>query len=521
MITQFINAKIYTFDAAFSMADSMVIENDLIVFVGSEKDYQRNENNSIIDCEGKCIYPGLIDPHCHFIDLGRTYFTAMLHNTNSFEEVIERTKKFQQTNTREWLVGRGWNNNNWEDKSLPNKELLDKLFPSTPVFLVRIDSHVALVNQVAIDKAKLMESSFVEEGFIEMIDDKPTGIIFDKAMFYMLPFVQESEEIKRQIILKAQEVCFEYGLTSVGDAYMEHPDFKLFQAMFEESTLKIKLFGMFIPTKENKDFLLANKAYKNKNFHINATKHFADGALGSRGAALLAPYSDDINNNGLLLETDAYWEEEAQFCIDNNLQMITHCIGDAANERIVKLYKKYLNGKNDRRWRIEHVQIIEEKWLKEFSANSIIPSVQSTHGTSDYKWAKNRLGEDRMCNAYRIKDLLDECGFIVNGSDFPIEKPNPLRGYYASITRKADDGTPENGFDETQKISRIDAFKSMTIWAAYAQFEEYEKGSIEVNKKADFIISSTDLLICKEEDILSTTIDKTYVDGELVYSNSL
>ncbi len=518
MMKQFINATIYTVDANFSVADCMVIEDNKIIFIGKQHEFQSTDEIEIINCLGKCIYPGLIDPHCHFIDLGRTYFTAALHTTNSFDEVIEKVKSFQETNTREWLVGRGWNNNNWADKQLPTKEVLDILFPNTPVFLVRIDSHVALINQTAIDRSKVLQQSFIDEGFIEMKDGKATGIVYDKAMFYMLPFVQENDTVKKQIILKAQEICIAFGLTSVGDAFMEHPDFKLFQSMYEEDSLKIKLFGMFVPSKENKDFLSQNKGYKKGKFMISATKHFADGALGSRGAALLEPYTDDPLNKGLLLESDEYWNEEAQFCIDHNLQMITHCIGDAANERIIQLYKKYLKGKNERRWRIEHVQILPNYLLQEFSNNQIIPSVQSTHGTSDYTWAKDRLGDNRMKTAYRIKDLLEECGMIVNGSDFPIEKPNPLRGFYASITRKDDNGQPAFGFDPSQKITRIEALKSMTIWAAYAQFQEKEIGSLEVHKHADFVISATDLLTCKEEDILHTSIDATYVDGELVFS---
>ena len=517
MKKQFINAKIYTVDNSFSTANSMVIEDEKIIFVGQESDYDGAKPAEIIDCDGAFIYPGFIDPHCHFIDLGRTYYTASLHGSKSFDAVIDCIQQFQQNNQSDFLLGRGWDQNLWSDKNLPTKNKLDELFADLPVFLIRIDSHVALLNQAALDYTNILDKSFADEGFIEMNNGQPTGIIFDKALFYILSFLQENEIKKTEMILKAQEVCFQYGLTSIGDAYMEYPDFLLFKQLYEMEQLKIKIYGMLIPSEENKTFLTNHKKFRSNRFHIGATKHFADGALGSRGAALLEPYSDDINTKGLLLESNAYREREAQFCIDNQVQMITHCIGDAANKRIVELYKKFLGGKNELRWRIEHVQLIEDDLIKMFSENNIIPSIQSTHGTSDFKWAKDRLGEHRMRNAYRIKDLLNQTGIIINGSDFPIEKPNPLRGFYASITRKNDAGESMLGFASSQKISRVEALKSMTIWAAYAQFEEHEKGSIEKDKKADFVICTSDLLVCDEAEILSTKIISTYVEGELVY----
>ncbi|MEI6312883.1 MAG: amidohydrolase [Bacteroidota bacterium] len=511
------NAKIYTVNASFDLADALIIESGKIIFVGTLAEIPTIEIKERIDCKNAYIYPGFIDPHCHFIDLGKSYFTAPLYETRSFEEVLERCATFQQTNNSLWLLGRGWNQNDWTNKELPNKKILDQLFPDIPVLLIRIDSHVGLLNQKAIELTQVIQAHFIEEKQVELKEGIATGIIYDKALYHVLEFVKPDAATKSLYIQKATDICLSHGLTSVGDAFMTYEDFEVYKQLNELNQLRIQVYGMMVPSKENKAYLVAHGVYKNQLLHINATKHFADGALGSRGAALIEPYSDAPDNTGMLLETDAYWIEEAQFCIDHQLQMITHAIGDAANKRIIQLYKKFLSKQSTNRWRIEHMQMLDEEDIQDIKEYQIVPSIQSTHGTSDYTWAINRIGPARMKKSYRVKDLLDACGYIVNGSDFPIEKANPLRGFYASITRQSDEGLPEGGFDPSQKISREAALKSMTIWAAYAQFEEAEKGSLEVGKNADFVMLDTDLMNCDEGQILKSKVLMTIVKGENKY----
>ena len=516
--TLFYNAKIYSVNNTFDIFKYMLVDNGIIKYIGNEIPTESIEIIDKIDCEGVTIYPGFIDPHCHFIDLGKTYFTAKLHDAKSLDAVIDICLEFQKTNDSSWLLGRGWNQNNWSDKKIPTKELLDKYFPDNPVLLIRIDSHMALVNQKAIELTDLLNTSFIESGEIEISKNIPTGIILDKALYHVLDFVKPDISTKTQYIQKATDVCFSYGLTSVGDAFMTYEDFLLYSKMNENNELRINVYGMLVPSIENKNYLKQNGIYNTNKLHIHAVKHFADGALGSRGAALLEPYTDASENYGMLLESDEYWDNEAQFCIDNNLQMVTHAIGDAANKRIINLYHKYTSkSKNLLRWRIEHLQMIDEDDLQKIVDASIVPSIQSTHGTSDYSWAPNRIGDGRMKKSYRIKDILDACGYIVNGSDFPIEKPNPLRGYYSSVARKDDNKKPESGFSPEQKIDRVDALKSMTIWAAYAQFEEQIKGSLEVGKHADFVLTDIDIMDCKEDEILDTKVLSTYVRGIKVF----
>lgn len=511
------NAKIYIVNASFETADALIVESDKIIFVGTLAAIPTIEIKERIDCKNAFIYPGFIDPHCHFIDLGKSYFTVPLYQTSSFEEVIERCKSFQQTNKSTWLLGRGWNQIDWLNQEMPNKKILDELFPDIPVLLIRIDSHVGLINQKAIELTQVLQEAFFTEKQVELKEGKTTGIIYDKALYHVLEFVKPDRATKSNYIQKSTDVCLSYGLTSVGDAFMTYEDFEVYKHLNESNQLRLQVYGMMVPSKENKQYLAENGAYKKHQLHINATKHFADGALGSRGAALIEPYSDDKENRGMLLESDEYWMEEAQFCIDHQLQMITHAIGDAANKRVIQVYKKFLSKQSTNRWRIEHMQMLDEEDVQDIKEYQIVPSIQSTHGTSDYTWAVNRIGAERMKKSYRVKDLLDACGYIVNGSDFPIEKANPLRGFYASITRQSDEGFPKGGFDPSQKISREAALRSMTIWAAYAQFEEAEKGSLEVGKNADFVIFDTDLMQCDESQILKSKALATIVGGEKKY----
>lgn len=514
----FTNAKIYTVDDRFSIQEAVVVKDGKIAFTGKHADAISRFRGKIIDCGGKFLYPGFHDPHCHFIDLGRAYFSAWLYETESFEAMLDKVKAFAEKTEHSWIIGRGWDQNLWPGKKIPSLHILDELFPDKPVLLIRVDSHAALVNSKTIEIGKLKGSAYATNGMMEMMDGEPTGLLMDKAFYSLLPYAKEQGTLLEKIILKSQEQCLSLGLTSLGDAWVQQDDFHWFHSLIEKDKLKLRLYCMALPSKENKEYFVSNGSYLSEKLICRSFKYFADGALGSRGAALLEPYSDMPFTKGLLLESDDYWHEEAEWCMEKGFQMITHCIGDAANRRVLDVYASKLKEKNDKRWRIEHAQVVHPDDMHKFADYRIIPCVQSTHGTSDQKWAIDRLGADRIMHAYRLKDFIDLLGVLPNGSDFPIEYPNPLYGFYASISRQNLDGYPEGGFQPSQKLSREEALKGMTIYAAYAQFEEGVKGSIAYGRYADFTLLDTDLMNCEVSDIPKAKVLKTIIGGEVVYS---
>jgi predicted amidohydrolase YtcJ len=331
----------------------------------------------------------------------------------------------------------------------------------------------------------------------------------------IIPPINKEQQIK--VLLLAQDECLKYGLTTVDDAGLPLEIINRIDSLQKSGQLKIKMFIMIIPDEETLSFFKKNGASKTERLNVSSMKLYADGALGSRGAALLESYSDDKNNLGLMLNDEKYFEEMLQNAITMNFQVCTHAIGDRANRFMLNLYGKYLKGKNDLRWRIEHAQIVHPNDWEKFSRYNIIPSVQPTHCTSDMYWVKNRLGELRMNEAYPYKSLLNSAGILPTGSDFPVEEVNPLLGFYAAITRQDLSGFPEGGFYPNERLTREEALKGMTIRSAYSNKEEKDKGSIAVGKDADFVILSDDIMTCNEKNIPKTKVKFTYVNGEKVY----
>ena len=519
------NAKIYTVDDQFSIQEAMAIKDGKIVEVGPNNQLRnRYDAKDEIDAQLRPIYPGFIDAHCHFLAYGKTFFEVNLVGTSSWEEVIERIKSFAESYSDIWITGRGWDQNDWDLKEFPNKILLDSLFPDKAIFLKRIDGHAAIANQKALDLAKILKETRVEGGIIEKKEGKLTGILIDNAVDLVNAVVPKlSDEKVARALIKAQEMCFAKGLTSVSDAMLENRIAKAIDSLHQSGVLKIKIYGMLSPTEDNKRDFLEKGPYLTDRLNLCSFKYFVDGALGSRGAKLLDPYHDDPENEGLYLNDSSYFANEAKLMIEHGFQMNSHCIGDAANRMMLNIYGRNLKSTNDKRWRIEHAQVVHKDDLELFKKFTIIPSVQPTHATSDMYWLEERLGPERTKMTCSYRDLLNQNGMIALGTDFPVEDIDPLKTFYAAVYRKDANNYPEDGFQMENAISKTDALKGMTIWAAIANFEENMKGSLEVGKSADFIILDQDIMETEESKMLKTNVIGTFINGERVYNkkNSL
>jgi predicted amidohydrolase YtcJ len=514
------NGTIYTVDENFSTAEAMAIKDGIILAAGKEKMIMGKYTAAeIIDLEGGFAYPGLIDAHCHFVSYGLSLQHADLTGTGSFEEIIGILKEHEEKYPSEWILGRGWDQNDWENKEFPSKDKLDLAFPGKPVLLTRIDGHGAIANTEALRRAKVTKETSIEGGALITKDGALTGMLIDNAISLVGRIVPKaSRQDHLNALMQGQEKCFEVGLTSVHDAGLGYETIDLIDSLQKAGALKMRIYAMLSPGKENYEHYLLKGIYKTDRLNVRSIKLFADGALGSRGALLFEPYADDPGNLGLAVNTDKFLREQCELAYAHGYQVNTHCIGDSANHWVLDLYGTFLNGKNDRRWRIEHAQVIHPDDFSKFGEYSVIPSVQSTHATSDMYWAADRLGTDRIRGAYAYRKLLEQNGWLANGSDFPVEDINPLYGYYALIARKDQKGWPAGGFQKEQAFTREEAIRAMTIWAARSAFEEDEKGSLEPGKLADFILTDEDLLTIPEEEIPGLRINGTYIGGELVYS---
>jgi predicted amidohydrolase YtcJ len=514
------NAVVYTVDNQFAKSEAFAIKGGKFLEIGTSKSILTNYTaKQKIDAKGKPVFPGLYDPHSHFLGLGQMLSQCDLVDTKSYGEIIERLQKFEaQHKGDRWLIGRGWDQNDWDVKVFPTKELLDKAFPNKPVFLTRIDGHAAVVNSKAIQLAKISPASKVNGGDVEVIDGQLTGILVDNAMGLVRRVIpQATETDKRKMLLAAQKECFKLGLTTVSDAGLNQDDIDLIDKMNKEGSLKIRNYVMVSLGIRNLDFFIKKGVYKTDRLNVRSFKLYADGALGSRGACLLKPYSDEPSKTGFLLLSAAELDRSLTQIYNSDFQANTHCIGDSANRLILDIYGKLLKTKNDRRWRIEHAQLVDKQDVPKFGKYSIIPSIQATHATSDMYWADERLGDERIKTAYAFQDLLKQNGFLANGSDFPVEFVNPLYGFHSAVARQDAKNFPNGGFQMENALTREQAIKAMTIWSAYSNFEEKERGSIEIGKMADFVILEDDLMLAPIEKLRNVKVLNTYVGGEKVY----
>lgn len=513
------HAVIYTVDSSFTVAEAMAVKDGKIVAVGKNEEimsrYNAAEN---IDAEGKAVYPGFIDAHAHFVGYGRSLFQADLFGTNTWEETVARIKTFaDQHPDLPWIQGRGWDQNRWPGKTYPTNEALNSLFPDKPVIITRVDGHASIANQKALELAGIQAGQTIVGGAIEVKNGKLTGVLIDNAdnkVYAQIP--EPTKEIYLQWLQAAQKNCFEQGLTTITDCGLSYQDVDAIDALQKEGKLDMRLFVMLSDNDENISKYLKTGPYKTDRLFVNGFKVYMDGALGSRGACLLQPYTDKAGWTGFLLRNPSHYDSLAKVLSGTPFQMCTHAIGDSANREILHIYNKYLQGKNDKRWRVEHAQIINPADFALFGSASIVPSVQPTHATSDMYWAEERLGKERLKGGYAFKQLLQQNGWIPLGTDFPVEDISPFKTFLAAVARKDAKGFPSEGFQKENALSREETIRGMTIWAAKASFLEKEVGSLEAGKKADFILLDKDLMKVPETEILDVKVRATYLGGKKV-----
>ncbi len=515
------NATVYTVNPSFDKAQAFAVREGKILEVGtSETLRQKYKATQEVDAQGKPVYPGLIDAHAHFLGYAMNQREADLVGATSFTEVVQRLQAHRQAYPQAaWLTGRGWDQNDWPGKQFPSKDTLDALFPNVPVIIERIDGHASLANQKALDLAGVTPQTTVVGGKVEVKNGKLTGLLVDKAANQVVAQIPSPSVTElTQMLKKAEQNLFAVGLTSVVDAGLSKGSVDLLDSLQKKEELRIRVYAMLSPSPENKSHYFKNGPYTTNRLTVRSFKVYGDGALGSRGACLIHPYSDRPHETGFLLETVQEYKDLAAEIYQHNFQMNTHAIGDSANRLILQIYGDNLKGKNDRRWRIEHAQVVHPADVPLFGKYSILPSVQPTHATSDMYWAGERLGLDRVKHAYAFKALLQQNNMIPLGSDFPVEHINPLFGFHSAIARQDAKNYPEGGFQMENALTREEALKGTTIWAAYANFEEKQKGSIEPGKVADFVILDQDIMTIQPEAIRDVKVISTFLNGEKVYS---
>ncbi len=509
------NARVYTVNNDFASAESFAIKDGKFLAVGTNEEIDKRYNSTnTVDANGKAVYPGLIDGHCHFFRFGLQLQKVDVTGTNSYDEVLEKIVAFQKEKNLPFITGRGWDQNDWEVKKFPTKEKLDKLFPDTPVAITRVDGHAMLVNQKALDISGITENSTVEGGEFIRENGKLTGVLIDNAMdFVKVPAASKKEQIKA--LKEAEKINFSYGLTTVVDAGLEKENIELIDSLQKAGALKIKVYAMVSATQLQLDYYIKKGIIKTDRLNVRSFKVYGDGALGSRGAAMKEPYSDRHNHFGALIYSPERYREIAKQIAASEYQMNTHAIGDSANYLMLKTYQDVLKGQTDRRWRIEHAQIVDEADFDLFK--NVVPSIQPTHATSDMYWAEDRVGKERIKGGYAFKTLLNTYGKVALGTDYPVEKVSPFLTFYAAVARKDLNNYPENGYQMENALTREETLKGMTIWNAYANFEENEKGSIEVGKMADFVILDQDIMTVDIKKVPKTKVISTYINGEKVH----
>nr|WP_319511058.1 amidohydrolase family protein [uncultured Draconibacterium sp.] len=513
--------SVYTVDEAFSTAEAFAVNKGKIVAVGSSQEIRdKYESDNIFDAKGQFVYPGFNDAHCHFNGYAVNLMQyADLRGTKSPDEIYALLKEHHDKFGGEWILGRSWDQNDWEDTSFPDKTKLDELFTDIPVYLVRVDGHAGWCNSKALELAEIDADTKVQGGEVLVKNGEPTGILIDNAMGFVGKLIPEiTAEQQEKGLLEAQKNCFAAGLTSVTDCGLDKATILLMDKMQNAGNLKMRVNAMLNPTQENFDyFVKKGEAYKTDRLLVNTIKIYADGALGSRGALLMADYSDDKGNSGLQIETQDYYDMICQLAYDNNFTVATHAIGDGGNRLMLDTYGKFLKGKNDRRWRIEHSQIINPDDFKKFAEFSVVPSIQPTHCTSDMPWAEDRLGPERIKGAYAYQTLLNQLGWVPAGTDFPVENIYPLYTFYSAVFRTDHEGWPEGGWHKDEGLTREQTLRAMTSWAAKSSFEEDEKGALTPGMWADFVILDTDLMSASSEEVLETKILSTWSAGEKVF----
>lgn len=512
------NAKVHTMSDDGLVHEAMAIKDGKIVEVGPERQilnkYSAEEE---IDAAGKDVYPGFTDAHGHILSYANQLLSVDLFGSKSMDEITVRVEKYQSKNKRKFIVGRGWDQSLWADDSFPTNEKLNALFPTTPVCLIRIDGHALLANDALLKLANITPTSSIPGGIIHIQDGKCTGLLVDNAMnpvYKLIPNFPKKEVISA--IQEIQSELFQYGITGVHEAGIEFKDIAFFKELIDQHDFDLNLYAMLMPSEQNIDFAKKNGIYTYKNLLIRSFKVMGDGALGSSGALLKKPYTDQHNHFGVLTTSMEDMKRIAQICEETGYQMNTHAIGDSTNNILLQLYQRIFEVNKDHRWRIEHAQIVDPKDFELFGKYAVFPSVQPTHATSDQRWAEKRVGRSRMLGAYAYKTLMNQFGMLAIGTDFPIELTDPFLTIHSAVQRKNFEDFPSTGFYPNEAITLEECIKGMTIWAAFAAFQENELGSLEKGKDATFVIFENPVRSTPQ--FQPNFASYTFIKGKKVYS---
>ncbi len=524
-----VNGIVYTMDAGGAVAEAVVIRDGTVIGVGPAAEMRdRFVADTVIDLGGKPVYPGFVDAHAHLEGLGIALMTVDLSGSVSIEEVQSRVQTdLRNSGGQSWVRGRGWDQNRWAGKKFPSRMDLDAVSVSTPVFLVRIDGHAAWVNSKALELAGISSATPDPPGGRILRDENgnPSGVLIDnaiEAVRTVMPGPTREDRI-RAVRLAVNE-CLSVGLTGIHDMGVDLELINIYKELITNGEFPFRIYAAIDGPGPTWDSLRVSGpvlGFGDDHLTIRALKLYADGALGSRGAALLEPYSDDPGNRGITMLSSGEMKALVQDAVKAGFQVCTHAIGDRANAMTLDVYEEVLRSSTrdarDVRLRIEHAQVLSPEDIPRFARLGVIPSMQPTHCTSDMPWAIERLGEKRARYAYAWRSLLDAGSIIPAGSDFPVEHPSPLLGYSASVTRQNESGYPAGGWSPEQRMTRIEALKGFTLWPAYAGKNESRSGSLEVGKHADLTVLHQDIMTIPDDRLASARVALTIVAGKIVY----
>jgi predicted amidohydrolase YtcJ len=522
------NARVYTVDDAHPLASAFAVREGRIQFVGSEREALalRGPATQVLDAGGKTIVPGIVDAHAHLLGLGNSLANIRLADTRSYEQIVERVvARLANAPAGRWVLGRGWDQNKWGDTRFPTHEALSRVSPNNPVVLERIDGHAILANAAAMKAAGITAATRDPAGGkIERFPNgEPTGVFIDNASQLVERFIPApTRDDIREATLNAIKEAQKYGLVGIHDAGEPRHVIDIFEEMAKAGEFGLRGYIMVGDDSAAIRHYFARgpqSALYDGRLWIRSVKLYSDGALGSRGAALLDPYADDPKNSGLLVSAPEHIRDVATRGLRAGFQVNTHAIGDRGNRIVLDAYEAALAAvpTADHRFRIEHAQVLNFADIPRFAKLGVIPAMQAVHQPSDMNWVPTRVGYGRSLGAYAWRSLMNTGVIIPNGSDFPVERVNPLYSFHASIARTDDNDWPPGGWLPAEKMTREEALKSMTIWPAVAAFQEQVMGSITPGKYADFVIFDQDIMRIPEDQILKTGVIATYLGGKAVY----
>src|ERR1700730_4778933 len=529
----FLNGNIYTVNEKQPHAEAIAVKKDRIVFVGSNTDAKKIHASRTIDLAGKTVVPGFTDSHCHIFGIGTRELTLHLEGTNSREDFLAKVKeRVDKTERGKWITGRGWIETFWKPPQFPTRTDLDKIAPDNPVLLERADGHASVANSAALKIAKIDKNTPDPfGGKILKTNGEPNGMLLDNAQNLVDKNIPKPSEAEReQAFLTGIDRAIKLGWCDIENAASHKDDVDLFKRMFAAGKVKLRFINcVFGPGKDAEDFLREGSTIDAYNHHFTqrTIKVIFDGALGSRGAALLKPYSDAPDTSGYLTDKEEDLRPMFEDALRRGIQVETHAIGDRSNRVILDLYEQAFKAVlpeqrkiREPRWRVEHAQILDPSDLPRFAKLGVIPSMQPSHAISDLFFAPARLGMERLNGAYAWQSLIKSGCIIAGGSDAPVERGEPMIEFYAAVARKSVKGFSGAGWHPEQAVSREQALKMFTRWPAYAAFEENDKGSIEVDKLADFTVLSQVIMKIPEAKILNTRAEMTVIGGEILYQRN-